>query len=226
VSLYNESPAGAVYPTPVIGMLGLVNDIAHATRATFRTEEDSIVLFGECTPELGGSEYLAYIHGVVAGRPPACDLEAERAAIDALLTCIEAGLVSSAHDCSDGGLAVALAECCIGNREQQRGADVELGFARGLASRATLFGEAQARFVLSTSSADAVLKIAGAHGVPARQIGTVIDASSGFRIALEDVVLRADVSTLADAYHNAIPQIMSRPALASDAELEPALAAV
>jgi len=226
VSLYNESPAGAVYPTPVIGMVGLVDDIAHATRATFRTEGDAIVLFGECTPELGGSEYLARIHGVVAGRPPGCNLEAERVAINALLECIEAELVSSCHDCSDGGLAVALAECCIGNREEERGADVDLSVAQRISSRATLFGEAQARFILSTSSVDAVLRIAAAHGVPARKIGTVTDSGRGFRIALGDEVLRADLSALSDAYHNAIPQIMSRPALAADVESEPVLAGV
>jgi phosphoribosylformylglycinamidine synthase II len=226
VSLYNESPAGAVYPTPVIGMVGLLADISHATRATFRTVGDSIVLFGECTPELGASEYLACIHGVVAGSPPACNLEAEGAAIDALLECIERGLVASAHDCSDGGLAVALAECCIANREHRLGADIDLGFDRGLSSRAALFGEAQARFILSTSAVDAILRIAAAHGVPARVIGKVTDFGSSLTIALEDDVLRADVSSLADAYHNAIPQVMSRPALASDAEPEFVLAGV
>lgn len=226
VSLYNESPAGAVYPTPVIGMVGLVSDISHATRATFRSEGDAVVLFGECTAELGGSEYLASIHGVVAGRPPACDLKAERAAIDAVLECIEGELVASAHDCSDGGLAVALAECCIANRERHHGIDVVIESSGDVSSRAGLFGEAQARFVLSTSTVDAVLRVAAAHGVPARHIGTVVNADAGFRIRLDDGNLQADVTALANAYHNAIPNIMSRPALASDAEPELAMAGV
>ncbi|MDP9178041.1 MAG: phosphoribosylformylglycinamidine synthase subunit PurL [Gemmatimonadota bacterium] len=226
VSLYNESPAGAVYPTPVIGMVGLLSDIAHATRATFRGEGNHIVLFGECTAELGGSEYLACIHGVVAGRPPACDLEAERAAIEALLECIAAGLVASAHDCSDGGLAVALAECCVANRDRPHGIDVNLGSANGIPPRAALFGEAQARFVLTTISVEAVLRIAFSHGVPAREIGSVTRPDAGFRIAIGDDVLRADVNALSDAYHNAIPEIMSRPALASDAAPEPVMAGV
>jgi phosphoribosylformylglycinamidine synthase II len=226
VSLYNESPAGAVYPTPVIGMVGLVSDMKHATRATFSTRGQGIVLFGNCTGELGGSEYLARIHGVVAGRPPACDLNAERAAIDALLECIEAGHVSSAHDCSDGGLAVALAECCIANRTQLYGAEVHLDLTGGLTARAALFGEAQARFIISTSDVNAVLAIANAHGVPARNIGVVTDKSRGFRITTNDVTLVSDVSLLAEAYHNAIPAIMSRTALASDAEPEPVLAGV
>ncbi|HEY3257318.1 MAG TPA: phosphoribosylformylglycinamidine synthase subunit PurL, partial [Gemmatimonadaceae bacterium] len=205
VSLYNESPAGSVYPTPVIGMVGLVSDVKHATRATFSAEGHSIVLFGNCTDEIGGSEYLARIHRVVAGPPPACDLNAERAAIDALLECIEAGNVSSAHDCSDGGLAVALAECCIANRSQLHGAEVQLDLAGGVTARAALFGEAQARFIISTSDVNAVLAIANAHGVPARRIGVVTDEAHGFRITTPDLTLVSDVTPLADAYHNAIP---------------------
>jgi phosphoribosylformylglycinamidine synthase len=226
VSLYNESPAGAVYPTPVIGMVGLLSDISHATRATFRTDGDAVVLFGECTAELGGSEYLASIHGIVAGRPPSCDLKVERAAIDAVLECIEGGLVASAHDCSDGGLAVALAECCIANRERQHGIDAVLKSNDEVSSRAALFGEAQARFVLSTSTVDAVLRVAASHGVPARQIGTVTNADAGFRIRLDNGHLQADVRALSNVYHNAIPNIMSRPALASDAEPELVMAGV
>jgi phosphoribosylformylglycinamidine synthase II len=216
VSLYNESPAGAVYPTPVIGMVGLLSDVKHATRSTFRAEGDSIVLFGDCSGEIGGSEYLARIHDVVAGAPPACDLTVERAAIDALIECIEGGHVSSAHDCSDGGLAVALAECCIAKRDSVHGADVDLAFAGALPFRAVLFGEAQARFVLSTPAVDAVLAIARAHGVPARRAGVVTSADRGLRIATPERVLSADVLALSDAYHDTIPAIMSRPALATD----------
>ena len=226
VSLYNESPTGAVYPTPVIGMVGLVSDIKHATQATFCAEGDAIVLFGSSTDEIGGSEYLARVHGVVAGSPPACDLNAERAAIEALLECIEASHVSSAHDCSDGGLAVALAECCIANRDQAYGADVELELPTGVSSRGAFFGEAQARFVVSTSNVEAVLAIARSHGVPARQIGLVTDQSRGLRIATADRILVSDVGALADAYHNAIPAIMSRAALASEAEQESSLVGV
>jgi phosphoribosylformylglycinamidine synthase len=163
---------------------------------------------------------------VVAGSPPACDLTAERAAIEALLECIEAGHVSSAHDCSDGGLAVALAECCIAKRDQMHGADVNLEAPTGVSSRAAFFGEAQARFVVSSSKVKAVLAIAFSHGVPARQIGVVTDRARGFRIAVDDRILASDVAVLADAYHNSIPAIMSRPAPASEAEPEPALAGV
>jgi len=226
VSLYNESPSGAVYPTPVVGMVGLMSDVKHATRATFSTEGDAIVLFGRCTDELGGSEYLARIHGVVAGAPPRCDLAAERAAIEAVIESIEAGQVSSAHDCSDGGLAVALAECCIADRSRLSGADVVLDLPPYVFAQAGLFGEAQARFVISTADAEAVLAIARSHGVPARKIGIVTDKSRGFRIAAAGKTLVADVGALAEAYHGAIPAIMSRPALVKAAEPEPVLAGV
>ena len=226
VSLYNESPTGAVYPTPVIGMVGLVSDIDHVTRSAFNEAGDAIILLGDCTSELGGSEYLAHVHGLVAGRPPACDLEAERAAIDALLECIGKGCVTSAHDCSDGGLAVALAECCMMNRERQHGAEADLRFAADIPSRAILFGEAQGRFVVSTPSVAKVLEIATAHGVPARRIGSVTQREAGLGISTHDRLLVVDVDALSDAWHGAIPAIMSRTALAADDAPEPVLVGV
>ena len=126
VSLYNESPSGAVYPTPVIGMIGLVDDISHITRSMFLQDGDAILLLGEMGGELGGSEYLATIHGRVIGAPPVCDPAREKKVIDALLEAITAGVVSSAHDCSDGGIAVALAECCVANTESESGAEIDL----------------------------------------------------------------------------------------------------
>jgi phosphoribosylformylglycinamidine synthase len=212
VSLYNENPRGAVYPTPVIGMIGLIDSITHITRANFQSEHDTIVLLGEPTAELGGSEYLARVHGVVAGPPPACDLEAEYALIDALLESIQGGVVTSAHDVADGGLAVALAECCIMDRSAPRGASVDLSYWRELPSRAVLFGEAQARAVISTSMPDTVLGIARKHGVPARVIGQVGPIGGPLRITVGDVVLEASLDTLDDDYHEAIPRLMSESA--------------
>jgi phosphoribosylformylglycinamidine synthase subunit PurL len=226
VSLYNESPDGAVYPTPVIGMVGLVDDIRDITRATFGKEGDAIVLFGDCSEELGASEYLARIHGLVAGRPPACDLEAERAAIDALLECIATGQVSSAHDCSDGGLAVAVAECCIANRNQQHGADVDIAFASHISTRAALFGESQGRFIISTSVPDELIAIARAHSVPARTIGVVTSSEGNLRIKTAAKVLTAAIDALSAAYHDSIRAIMSRTAVAEDREPQPILVGV
>jgi phosphoribosylformylglycinamidine synthase len=217
VSLYNESPNGAVFPTPVIGMIGLAGDIDHVTRATFQQAGDTIVLLGEPTSELGGSEYLARIHGVTAGAPPRCDLQAERRLIDALLESIRSGVVSSAHDCSDGGLAVALAECAMANRDQRFSATIDLTAWGGIPRRALLFGEAQGRVVVSTDSADVVERIAASHGVPARRIGVVESADKPFRIAYRAGELIAPVEQLVESYHNAIPSIMTRVAVTDDA---------
>ena len=217
VSLYNESPSGAVYPTPVIGMVGLIEDVDHVTRATFQHVGDAIVLLGEPTGELGGSEYLSRIHGVTAGAPPTCDLDAERRLIDALLEAIRSGIVTAAHDCSDGGLAVALAECVMANREAVTSASVDLTAWASIPSRALLFGEAQGRVVVSTASAEEVEHIAAAYGVPARRVGTVEPSDRPFRIRYAGGELTSSVDQLAAAYHGAIPSIMTRVAVADDA---------
>ncbi len=219
VSLYNESPAGAIYPTPVVGMVGLIDAFSHVTRSGFRDDaEAAIVLLGEPTSELGGSEYLARIHGVVAGAPPHCDLPAERALIDALLAAIRAGAVRSAHDVSDGGLAVAVAECCIGNAERLVGADVDLSAWSGLPLRALLFGEGQGRIVVSATDAPVVLAMAGERGVPARQIGTVRPSAGELRIAIGGTRIAVSLARLAAAYHGAIPAAMGLAAIVQAAE--------
>jgi phosphoribosylformylglycinamidine synthase len=214
VSLYNENPTGAVYPTPVIGMVGVVESIEHVTPAAFSTPGDSIVLLGTPTDELGGSEYLAWIHGTVAGAPPKCDLAAEKNLIEALLACIQSAHVHSAHDCSDGGFAVALAECCIGNRDAQFGADVDLKSYAGIPVRALLFGEGQARVIISAPDPARVIDIAKRFGVPARAIGTVTTHRT-LSIATGETTLTANLSDLDDDYFETIPRIMSQAAIAS-----------
>ncbi len=215
VSLYNENPNGAIYPTPVVGMVGLVESLAHVTRAHFARAGDAIVLLGENNDELGGSEYLARVHGLVAGAPPRVDLDAERRLVDALLDAIAAGDVASAHDCSDGGLAVALAECAIGDEERWFGADVDLSAWAALPRRALLFGEAQGRVVVSSARPDAVLAAAARRGVPARVIGRVADAAHGLAVRVGDARWSAPLPALADAYHGAIPRLMERAASAT-----------
>jgi phosphoribosylformylglycinamidine synthase len=189
-------------------MVGLIDSLAHATRAFFQEEHDAIVLLGEPTAELGGSEYLARIHRTVAGAPPACDLDGERALVDVLLEAIKAGVVHSAHDCSDGGLAVALAECCVMNRSAPRGATVDLRHWRELPDRALLYGEAQGRVVVSTPSPDAVLSVARKHGVPARVIGIVGGPTAPLQITTAGAELVAPLTRLDEAYHETIPKIM------------------
>ncbi len=215
VSLYNENPNGAIYPTPVVGMVGLVDSLDHVTRAGFQAAGHAIVLLGDNTEELGGSEYLARIHGTVAGAPPRVDLDGEKRLVAALLDAVRAGDVASAHDSSDGGLAVALAECAIGDEERWLGADVDLSAWAALPRRALLFGEAQGRVVVTTASADAVLAAASRHGVPARVIGTVGDATRGLTIRVGADSFTAPLASLADAYHGAIPRLMDRTATAA-----------
>jgi len=212
VSLYNENPQGAVYPTPTIGMVGVLDDAAHATRMTFTTPGDAIVLLGENTDELGGSEYLSWIHGVVAGAPPHCDLDRERALIGTILEAIRAGQVRSAHDCSEGGLAVAIAESCMGDRARATGASIDLTAWGELSTRALLFGEAQGRIVVSTAHPEAVLAIAKRHGVPAQVIGAVTAAGEGLTITTAHGTCTATIDRLASAYHEAIPRAMARAA--------------
>ena len=205
VSLYNESPSGAIYPTPIVGMVGIVDPVTNATGSAFSVVDDAIVLLGEPTDELGGSEYLATVHGIVAGAPPACVLDAERRLIDAVLDAIGRGVVRSAHDVSDGGMAVAIAECCVGDIERLLGAEIDLGAWASLPRMALLFGEGQGRIVLSTPDPAAVLATASKHGVPARRIGTVRPASAGLRIG----AMAVEVHQLAKAFHESIPSIMS-----------------
>ena len=208
VSFYNESPTGSVHPTPVIGMLGVIDSLEHITRSTFRTAGDTIVLLGDCTDEIGGSEYLATIHGMIAGAPPACDVVAERALIGALLQAIRAGVVASAHDCSDGGFAVALAECVMADEDAMMGADVDLSAWDELPARAVLFGETQGRIIVSTGEPDRVLDIAAQRGVPARRIGAVVPLADGLSIRMRGKILMLGTEMLAEAYHTAIPRLM------------------
>jgi phosphoribosylformylglycinamidine synthase II len=209
VSFYNENPRGAVHPTPVVGMVGLIDSLEHITRSGFSRVGDGIVLLGEPTNELGGSEYLARIHDVVAGAPPHCDLAREKATIDALLESIRAGVVRSAHDCSEGGLAVTIAECCIADADATIGAEIELTTWGTLPLRALLFGEAQARIIVSSEAPLKVVELARKHGVPARLIGHVRPRESGLTIRIGDQVFRAPLERLAREYHEVIPGIMN-----------------
>jgi len=191
-------------------MVGLIDDLAHVTRSAFQHDGDTILLLGEMAGELGGSEYLATIHGEVVGAPPRCDPAREKAVIDALLESIQSGAVSSAHDCSDGGLAVALSECCISNIDCLSGAEVDLSCFNGFTDRAILFGETQGRIVISSAAPERVMEIAKRHGVDCTQIGRVRRHSDILEVTLPKSSLRAPLARLKSAYHDTIPSIMSR----------------
>ena len=208
VSLYNENPQGAIHPTPTIGMVGLIESLSHVTPSGFQAAGDDIVLLGDCTDELGASEYLLAIHGLTIGEPPVCEPKRERVLIDALLESIRSGLVRSAHDCSDGGLAVALSECAMADRDRVFGFNVDLSAWATLPHRALLFGEAHGRVVVSAANSVAVLQIAQRHGVPARVIGTVTNADGGAHFRISDDTFSAPMGWLAKAFHEAIPLAM------------------
>lgn len=147
VSFYNESPESAVYPTPTIGMLGLIEDLSHITRSYFSENGSVIYILGKDEEEIGGTEYLKTVHGMVKGDCPKLDLTKEKKLHDNLLFLIRSGWVLSAHDVSDGGAAVALAECCIMNQEEAIGAEISL--PAGSREDFTFFSETQSRVIIS-----------------------------------------------------------------------------
>ena len=174
VSLYNQSPAGAVDPTPTVGMVGLIEKASSITTQSFKKAGDAILLLGDAGNELGGSHYVKVIHGLKAGIPPRLDYAKEKAVQAAVLALIKMGLLRSAHDLSEGGLAVAVAECCISG-EELLGAEIDLtGIGSGRVDE-LLFNESQSRIVISIrrENATAALSLAQWQGIPARRIGFV-----------------------------------------------------
>ena len=157
VSFYNESPQSAINPTPTIGMIGIINDINKTCSQNFKQEGDIVILLGYCREELGASEYLKEIHNLIRGDTPQLDLRLEQAVQKTVLEAIEKGEVNSAHDCSEGGLAVALAECCISSKCNMIGANIN-NLNYEMRADALLFGESQSRIILSCNK-DSVEKI-------------------------------------------------------------------
>ncbi|HZG78088.1 MAG TPA: phosphoribosylformylglycinamidine synthase subunit PurL, partial [Paenibacillus sp.] len=205
VSLYNENARGAIYPTPVIGMVGLVHDVEHVTTQAFKSAGDVIFLLGETYAELGGSEFQLVVHGVTEGRPPAIDLEVEKRLQKAVLSAIQGGLVASAHDLSEGGLAVALAESCISGG---LGANVDWTVS-GLRNDVALFSESQSRLLLSCrpDQADALQMHLVEEGVRATRIGTV--GGDKLNVTVNGAVaLDIAVEQLEKTWKDAIPCLM------------------
>jgi len=185
VSLYNETDGRAVLPTPVLGVVGLIDDAEKVVRRAFRADGDVIVLLGETCDELGGSEYLKVMHGLVRGVPPALDLKREAALQRLLVEATTSGLIKSAQDCSEGGFAVTLAECCI---ETGLGAQVDVpavAAAAGFGDISTLFAESASRVVVSVAPGREaeLLSLAARAQLPARRIGLV--AGNRVRIAID-----------------------------------------
>ena len=207
VSLYNESPAGAIDPTPTIGMLGLIDDAAHITSQWFKDANDVIVLLGDPGNELGGSEYFKRIHRLKKGRPPRMDLTVAKRLHDFVLHIIRAGMIRSAHDCSEGGLAVALAECCISNQHALLGAQVDLRENDGRLD-ALLFGETQSRVVISCAPdrLAAIKELAENEGQPLQVLG--VTGGNSLQMQTSRGELSWDIARLRDVWWNAIGRLM------------------
>uniref|UniRef100_A0A832CYU4 Phosphoribosylformylglycinamidine synthase subunit PurL n=1 Tax=Ignavibacterium album TaxID=591197 RepID=A0A832CYU4_9BACT len=204
VSFYNESPDTAVYPTPTIGMVGLVEDLNHITTSYFKDAGDIIYLVGEDKEELGGSEYLKIIHNIVSGDCPEIDLDKERKLQETILSLIRNGLIKSAHDISEGGIVSALAECCIINQEKQIGCEVEIPIKSRIDF--TLFSESQSRIIVSISNSkqkDFELKLKEA-GIPSFRLGLVRGKSMIIKNVFE-----ISLKELSDIYFKTMPRIMS-----------------
>ncbi len=211
VSLYNESPSGAVMPTPMIGMVGVLEDVSRRVTTAFQNPGDAIAVLGATSGELGGSQYLSLVSGDVFGAPPRVDLAQERALVELLVDAATQGLLVSAHDVSDGGLAVALVECALAG-EPMHGLDVDLGpLAHETAPAALLFGEDQGRAVVSLRPQDvsAMEKLAERHGVPFQVVGRVGHPGGMVRIAAgQRAIERRLIGALARIYEDAIPRRM------------------
>jgi phosphoribosylformylglycinamidine synthase II len=215
VSLYNESPEGTIDPTPTVGMIGLIEDERWITRQYFRNEGDVIFLIGAIGDEIGGSLYLKTVFGKKAGLPPRLNFDRELAVQKFLRALIRKGVVKSAHDCSEGGLAVALAECCMSGAEKI-GARIRLPQMGGSSSLAdqrldvSLFNESQSRIVVTVRSeaSDLVQQEAAQAGIELTRLGSV----GGSELAIEgpEGTLSWSLDQLHEAWYSSIALALSQ----------------
>ena len=206
VSFYNENPEGAIYPTPTVGMIGLLDDVEKATVSWFQNDGDLIYLLGENKGEMGGSEYIHVLFDKVAGDAPTIDMDFEKNLQQFLIDTINQHLIQSAHDTAEGGLAVALAECCFMNREQKTGAEVTISFDNNRTDF-ILFGEDQSRIVVSLKkeNQEKFEKAASEKNIPISLIGK----TGGDKLVINDLISES-IEELSKIYENAIPEIMNK----------------
>jgi len=215
VSFYNETRGLGIYPTPIIGMVGVIDDISTFVTPWFKNEGDLIILLGETKEEIGGTDYLEVILHQERGYPPSLDLNMEKKLQRLCLTAIQEGLVVSAQDCSEGGLAVTLAECCMMSPDRNIGAKLSINLGK-IRMDAALFGESQSRIILSLpkSNLNAVKKIAHSEGVPLQVIGSV--GGGHLEVSFNDVekadvpVIYQPVQKMKDLWENALPLLLKK----------------
>ncbi len=204
VSFYNESPNAAVYPTPTIGMVGLVETLSNITTSFFKSVGDLIYILGEDFNEIGGSEYLKIIHGKVAGDCPKLDLVREDKLHQTMFALIQNKLVQSAHDVSEGGVVCAIAECCIMNEEKLIGAEVKIPVKNR--DDFSFFSESQSRIIVSVkpeikNDFEALLK---KHD----QYFTFLGNTAEIKFNVNGNIF-SDVNELSEIYYGTIPRIMN-----------------
>ncbi len=210
VSLYNETQGVAIFPTPVIGMVGLIPDCSKAITQFFKDEGDAIILLGKTREELGGSEYLKIVHNKEIGKPPEMVLDQEKQLHEACLEAIEQGLVKSAHDCSEGGLAVTIAESVI-SAPFSFGAEISLDSS--IRKDALLFGESQSRIILSANKMDVnkVMALAEKRNVFANVIGKV--TKNNFKININSrPVINLGCNEIKEVWKNSLGNYMEKKA--------------
>jgi phosphoribosylformylglycinamidine synthase II len=195
VSLYNETDGRAIYPTPVMGVVGVIEDAERVLRRSFVSAGDLVYLLGETGEDLGGSEMLEVVHHRVAGRPPRLHLEAEKRLHAMLAEGAARGVLVSAHDLSDGGLAVAAAECCFAGEEPGLGARLEL--AAGLRPDVLVFSETPSRAIVTTRDELRIAELARRHGVRWARVGAV----GGDRLSIRSGGTTLVDLSVADLHH-------------------------
>jgi len=212
VSFYNESPAGAIVPTPVVGLVGLLPRADAAVPSHARVTGDVVIVLGSTRAELGGSAYWECCAGFRGGTPPTVDLDTERRLVDLLVAAAARDLLRSAHDCADGGLAVALAEVAMGGPYAPSGfgLDVDLTPHADLDAATVLFAESHGRAVVTTppASVTPLLALSAEMGVPAGPVGVVGPDDGTVRIRCGDTVVAHSVGALRRVYFAAIPRRM------------------
>jgi phosphoribosylformylglycinamidine synthase len=201
VSFYNETEGTSIYPTPAVAMVGVIPSLSGLPEATFQREGDRVVLLGEDRSEFGGAAYLRLLHGIEQGRPPEVDLDAELRLAKLLRSLVARGLIKTAHDLSEGGFLISLAEACFGRRPL--GVRVEVPLAG-----ADLFSESQGRAILACPPAhlDRVLQAAETAGVPAREIGET--GGDALEVRSGGETFRAPVAGLHEIWSTALPKAL------------------
>lgn len=209
VSFYNDTKGVSIFPTPIIGMVGIILSAEQYITQYFKDEGDIIVLLGSNKEELGGSEYLKVIHDIERGNPPEIDLNLEVRIQRTLLDAHKIGLIKSAHDCSEGGLAVTLSESCISNSDRKIGAVIDLN--ENMRTDALLFGETQSRIIITASPAkiDSLKNVLEGYKIPYTLIGRV----GGERLIINNNSSRLidiSIDNLNNAWRDSIRNMMNK----------------